>query len=75
MRIISIFSRDLRLADNALFEGWKDNEIIPLFLFDDFNQKEHGENLKALFFKYTEEFSKEIGELGSKLYIIDLADF
>lgn len=75
MRIISIFARDFRLNDNVLFDGWKDNEIIPLFLFDDYNQNEHGENLKSLFFKYLDEFSKEIERLGSKLYIIDLRDF
>lgn len=75
MRIISIFARDFRLIDNVLFEGWKDNEIIPLFLFDNFNQREHGENLKSLFFKYIEEFSKELKKLGSKLYITDLEDF
>lgn len=75
MRIISIFARDFRLNDNVLFDGWKDNEIIPLFLFDDYNQNEHGENLKSLFFKYLYEFSKEIERLGSKLYIIDLRDF
>gem|GEM_PF-5317312 len=26
------------------------HEVIPLFVLDDFNQQEHGDNLRALFF-------------------------
>lgn len=75
MRIISIFSRDFRLTDNSLFDGCRENEIIPLFLFDDFNQKEHGSNLKSLFFSYVKAFSKALKKLQSKLYVTDLEDF
>jgi len=74
MRLISIFSRDFRLLDNKLFEGYENNEIIPLFLFDEFNQIEHGENLKSLFFKTIENFEEELKKLNSHLYKIKLED-
>ncbi len=75
MRLVSIFSRDFRLLDNKLFEGYENNEIIPLFLFDDFNQAEHGINLKSLFFKTVESFEEELKKLNSHLYKIKLEDF
>ncbi|MCS7244905.1 MAG: DNA photolyase family protein [candidate division WOR-3 bacterium] len=75
MRIVSIFSRDFRLLDNKLFLGYEENEIIPLFLFDEYNQKEHGKNLKSLFFKVVRSFDEELKKLNSKLYKIKLEDF
>lgn len=75
MRIISIFGRDFRLRDNPLFDGWREQEIIPLFLIDKFNQTEHGDNLKTLFFEYLKDFSKNINSLGSHLYIASLENF
>ncbi len=75
MRIISIFSRDFRVLDNKLFEEYENNEIIPLFLFDEFNQIEHGNNLKSLFFKTIEAFEEQLKKLNSYLYKINLEDF
>lgn len=75
MRIISIIGRDLRLWDNPLFDGWDDYEIIPVFLIDEFNQSEHGDNLKTLFFEYLKELQQKIKLLKSHLYIIRLRDF
>ncbi|MCX8028091.1 MAG: deoxyribodipyrimidine photo-lyase [Thermodesulfovibrionales bacterium] len=75
MRIISIFSRDFRLKDNPLFDDWHDSEIIPVFLIDSFNQKEHGNNLKTLFFEYVKDLQKRLNAINSHLYIVQFDDF
>ncbi|MFQ3573326.1 MAG: deoxyribodipyrimidine photo-lyase [Thermodesulfovibrionales bacterium] len=74
MRIISIFGRDFRLRDNPLFEGWQEHEIIPVFVVDKFNQNEHGDNLKTIFFAYLLDFAQKMKTLKSHLYIVRLED-
>lgn len=70
MRIVAIVRRELRLHDNPLWRGWKDNEIIPVFILDDFNQQEHGDALKALFFEALRQLRQAINKLGGHLYCI-----
>ncbi len=74
-RIISVIGRDFRLNDNPFFEGWKEHEIIPVFILDPFNQEEHGSNLKSLFFEYVLDFKRKLEEKNSHLYIVKLDDF
>lgn len=51
MRVVAIVRRELRPADNPLWQHANGrHEVIPLFVLDDFNQQEHGDNLRALFF-------------------------
>ncbi len=75
MRIISLFTKDFRLLDNWLLEGWQNHEIIPLYLYDDLFLKDHGDNFKSLFSYYVKEFADILKNLGSKLYFTTLRDF
>lgn len=70
MRIVSIVRRELRLHDNPLWQGADDHEIVPLFVLDDFNQREHGDNLRALFFFALNELRQQIAMRGGHLYCI-----
>ncbi len=70
MRILAIVRRELRLEDNPLWQGACEHEIVPLFVLDEFNQHEHGDNLKALFFSALNELRKKISSLGGHLYCI-----
>lgn len=70
MRIVAILRRELRLHDNPLWQGAGENEIVPLFVLDQFNQREHGDNLRTLFFFALKELSKQIAPLGGHIYCI-----
>ncbi len=70
MRIVAIVRRELRLHDNPLWQGANEHEIVPLFVLDDFNQREHGDNLRTLFFFALNELRKQIASLGGHLYCI-----
>ncbi len=70
VRIVAIVRRELRLHDNPLWQKAKEHEIVPLFVLDEFNQQEHGENLRALFFFALRELSRQISSLGGHLYCI-----
>lgn len=67
--ILSIFTRDFRLNDNFLLNSKE--EILPLFILDEYNSKEHGIALKSIFFKYVYEFNESIKKNGKILHIIN----
>lgn len=70
--ILSILTRDFRLLDNRML--YDDDNIIPVFLLDDFNQKEHGENLKSIFFRYVYEFDRKLRAYGKRLHVVYYRD-
>ncbi|MCS7264645.1 MAG: DNA photolyase family protein [Armatimonadetes bacterium] len=70
MRIVSVVRRELRIHDNPLWQGANEHEIVPLFVLDEFNQREHGDNLRTLFFFALNELRKQISSLGGHLYCI-----
>ncbi|MGQ9461778.1 MAG: cryptochrome/photolyase family protein [Candidatus Fervidibacter sp.] len=73
MRIVALVRRELRLQDNPLWQYANGtNEVIPVFALDDFNLKEHGENLKALFFFALSQLRRQIEQRGGKVYCIKL---
>ncbi len=72
MRVVAIVRRELRLADNPLWQYANGrNEVIPLFVLDHFNQREHGDNLRALFFFALRSLSQRIAARGGRLFCID----
>ena len=70
MRVVAMVRRELRLHDNPLWQSANENEIVPLFVLDDFNQLEHGSNLRTLFFFALNELRQQISSLGGHLYCI-----
>lgn len=71
MRIVALVRRELRLADNPLWQHADGhNEVIPLFVSDDFNQQEHGDNLRSLFFFALKSLRERIAEHGGRLFCI-----
>ncbi|MFA0737284.1 MAG: hypothetical protein LKKZDAJK_000363 [Candidatus Fervidibacter sp.] len=71
MRIVALVRRELRLADNPLWQHADGhNEVIPLFVLDDFNQQEHGDNLRSLFFFALKSLRERIAERGGRLFCI-----
>jgi len=72
MRIVAIVRRELRLADNPLWQHADGrNEVIPLFVLDDFNQREHGDNLRSLFFFALSSLRQRIAARGGRLFCIE----
>ncbi|MGQ9880413.1 MAG: cryptochrome/photolyase family protein [Armatimonadota bacterium] len=69
-RTVAIFARELRLHDNPLLAEAERGEIIPVFFFDDFNQQEHGDNLRTLFFHALRQLKQGIEARGGRLYIV-----
>jgi len=71
VRIIALVRRELRLSDNPLWQ-YADgrNEIVPLFVLDDFNQQEHGDNLRSLFFFALRSLRERLPQMGGHLYLI-----
>ncbi len=74
MRTAAIFRRELRVTDNPLLEGAQEGEFIPVFFLDDYNQQEHGDNLRALFFHALCQLSDGIQRLGGRLYVVPLSE-
>ncbi|MGC8784868.1 MAG: cryptochrome/photolyase family protein [Armatimonadota bacterium] len=72
MRVVAIFRRELRLTDNPLLQNAERDEIIPVFFVDQYNQQEHGDNLRALFFYALRELQKGIEAVGGRLYVVPL---
>jgi len=71
VRIVALVRRELRLADNPLWQHADGhNEVIPLFVLDDFNQQEHGDNLRSLFFFALKSLRERIAEHGGHLFCI-----
>jgi deoxyribodipyrimidine photolyase len=71
VRIVALVRRELRLADNPLWQHADGrNEVIPLFVLDDFNQQEHGDNLRSLFFFALQSLRERIAERGGRLFCI-----
>jgi len=71
VRIVALVRRELRLADNPLWQHADGhNEVIPLFVLDDFNQQEHGDNLRSLFFFALKSLRERIAERGGRLFCI-----
>lgn len=71
MRIVALVRRELRLADNPLWQhADSHNEVIPLFVLNDFNQQEHGDNLRALFFFALQSLRERIAKHGGRLFCI-----
>jgi deoxyribodipyrimidine photo-lyase len=71
MRVVALVRRELRLNDNPLWQYADErNENIPLFVLDDFNQQEHGDNLRALFFFALQSLRERITERGGRLFCI-----
>ncbi len=73
-RVVAIFRRELRLTDNPLLEGAEDVQFIPVFFLDAYNQEEHGDNLRALFFHALRQLRAGIEGLGGKLYVVCSGD-
>lgn len=71
MRVVALVRRELRLNDNPLWQ-YADgrNEVIPLFVLDDFNQQEHGDNLRVLFFFALQSLRERIAKRGGRLFCI-----
>ncbi|MEM0471268.1 MAG: FAD-binding domain-containing protein [Candidatus Anstonellales archaeon] len=63
---LSILTRDFRIYDNELLQS----DTIPIFIYDDYNQQEHGINLKSIFFKYVYEFNNKLKKYGKELIVI-----
>lgn len=63
---IAILTRDFRLSDNRLLQ----KNVLPVFMFDEYNQTEHGSNLKALFFRYVLEFNRNLKKHGKELIVV-----
>jgi len=74
VRTVAIFRRELRLYDNPLLQDAERGEFIPVFFLDDYNQQEHGDNLRALFFHALRQLKSSIESVGGRLYILPLAD-
>ena len=74
MRTVAIFRRELRLYDNPLLQDAERGEFIPVFFLDDYNQQEHGDNLRALFFHALRQLKSSIESVGGRLYILPLAE-
>lgn len=72
MRTVAIFRRELRLTDNPLLQDAERGEWIPVFFLDEYNQQEHGDNLRALFFYAMRQLRNGIESLGGKLYVVPL---
>ncbi|MCS6829130.1 MAG: deoxyribodipyrimidine photo-lyase [Armatimonadota bacterium] len=72
MRRVAIFRRELRLTDNPLLEDAEQGEWIPVFFLDEYNQQEHGDNLRALFFYALRHLQRRIESSGGKLYVVPL---
>lgn len=72
MRTVAIFRRELRLMDNPLLQGAEQGELIPVFFLDEYNQQEHGDNLRALFFHALRQLQQRMEALGGKLYVVPL---
>jgi deoxyribodipyrimidine photo-lyase len=72
MRTVAIFRRELRLCDNPLLQCAEEGEFIPVFFLDGYNQQEHGDNLRALFFYALRQLQTGIEKLGGKLYVLPL---
>ncbi len=70
MRVVAIVRRELRLHDNPLWQHAGGHEVIPLFVLDPFNQEEHGEPLRTLFFFALKQLSQQISQRGGHLYVI-----
>ncbi|MCS7168308.1 MAG: deoxyribodipyrimidine photo-lyase [Gemmatales bacterium] len=70
MRVVVIVRRELRLHDNPLWDGHAEHEIIPVFILDEFNQQEHGDNLKSLFFAAVHHLRVALSRIGGRLYCI-----
>jgi hypothetical protein len=70
VRIVALVRRELRLDDNPLWQHADGhNEVIPLFVSDDFNQQEHGDNLRSLFFFALKSLRERIAEHGGRLVL------
>lgn len=74
MRRVAIFRRELRVTDNPLLQDAHEGEFIPVFFLDDYNQHEHGDNLRALFFHALSQLSQKLEQMGSRLYIVPLQE-
>lgn len=74
MRTVAIFRRELRLHDNPLLQDAERGEFIPVFFLDDFNQQEHGDNLRALFFYALNQLATNIARLGGRLYVVPITE-
>jgi len=71
MRVVALVRRELRLDDNPLWQHADGrNEVIPLFVLDDFNQQEHGDNLRALFFFALRSLRESIARHCGRLFCI-----
>jgi deoxyribodipyrimidine photo-lyase len=71
VRIVALVRRELRLDDNPLWQHADGrNEVIPLFVLDDFNQREHGDNLRSLFFFALKSLRERIAERSGRLFCI-----
>lgn len=70
MRTVAIFQRELRLYDNPLLADAERGQFIPVFFFDDYNQQEHGDNLRTLFFHALRQLKQGIEARGGRLYIV-----
>jgi deoxyribodipyrimidine photo-lyase len=72
MRRVIVFRRELRLTDNPLLQDAEQGETIPVFFLDEYNQQEHGDNLRALFFYALRELQTGVESLGGRLYVVPL---
>ncbi|MCS7309412.1 MAG: DNA photolyase family protein [Armatimonadetes bacterium] len=72
MRTVAIFRRELRLYDNPLLQEAEQGEFIPVFFLDEYNQQEHGDNLRALFFHALRQLQRGIEATGGRLYVVPL---
>jgi deoxyribodipyrimidine photolyase len=71
MRVVALVRRELRLTDNPLWQHADGrHEIIPLFVLDDFNQREHSDNLWALFFFALRSLRERIAQHGGRMFCI-----
>lgn len=75
MKAICIFTRNLRLNDNPILDGFSEYEIIPVFLVDYLEGFERDSNLRKYFLKVLKNFSRSLFEAGSHLYVISKEDF
>lgn len=72
MKIISVFTRNLRLYDNPILEGFSQNEIIPVFLTDYLRTLPDNSNLKKYTISVLANFRKSLNEIGSHIHILNL---
>lgn len=72
MRILSVFTRNFRLYDNPIFEGWSKNEIIPILIVDSLKLLSRNTYQTEYLVNVIRNFEESLKHINSRLYKISL---